>query len=73
MLDIAVLNAVVANGLYKNLDDAAADLKYPVLPEHSRASIAGAFKKWNILPPGSLLESITVHPTRITPGENLPG
>jgi hypothetical protein len=70
MLDIAVLNAEVANGLYKNLDEAASQLKYPALPEEQRGTIASTFKKWNILPPGSLVESITIHATRaITPAE----
>lgn len=64
MLDIAVLNAEVANGLYKNLDEAAAKLQYPALPEEQRGTIASTFKKWNILPPGSLVESITIHATR---------
>jgi hypothetical protein len=70
MLDIAVLNAEVANGLYKNLDEAAAKLDYPALPAEQRGTIASTFKKWNILPPGSLVESITIHATRaITPAE----
>lgn len=70
MLDIAVLNAEVANGLYKNLDEAAAKLEYPALPAEQRGTIASTFKKWNILPPGSLVESITIHATRaITPAE----
>jgi hypothetical protein len=45
MLDIAVLNAEVANGLYKNLDEAAATLKYPALPEEQRGTIVSAFEK----------------------------
>jgi hypothetical protein len=70
MLDIAVLNAEVANGLYKNLDEAAAKLDYPALPEEQRSTIASTFKKWNILPPGSIVESVTIHATRaITPAE----
>lgn len=70
MLDIAVLNAEVANGLYKNLNEAAATLKYPTLPEEQRGSIVSTFQKWNILPPGSLVESVTIHATRaITPAE----
>ena len=70
MLDIAVLNAEVANGLYKNLDEAAANLKYPALPDEQRTHIVSAFQKWNILPPGSLVESVTIHATRaITPAD----
>jgi hypothetical protein len=69
MLDIAVLNAEVANGLYKNLDEAAAQLKYPALPEEQRTTIASTFKKWNILPPGSIVESVTIHATRVTTAE----
>jgi hypothetical protein len=72
-LDIAVLNAEVANGKYKDLNAAAQKVTYPPLPEASRESVAGAYQKWGILPPGSLVESITVHATRITPGEALPG
>lgn len=66
MLDIAVLNAEVANGLYKNLDQAAADLKYPSLPDEQRAALISTFNKWKILPPGSLVESVTIHATRTT-------
>jgi Mor family transcriptional regulator len=70
VLDIAVLNAEVANGLYKNLDEAAAKLSYPALPEEQRGHIVSAFQKWNILPPGSLVEHVTIHATRaITPAE----
>jgi hypothetical protein len=71
VLDIAVLNAEVANGLYKNLDEAAAKLDYPALPAEQRGTIASTFKKWNILPPGSLVEHVvTTHATRvITPAE----
>lgn len=66
MLDIAVLNAEVANGLYKNLDEAAAKLEYPALPAEQRGTIASIFKKWNILPPGSLVEHVvTTHATRV--------
>lgn len=65
-LDIAVLNAEVANGLYKNLDEAAAKLEYPALPAEQRGTIASTFKKWNILPPGSLVEHVvTTHATRV--------
>jgi hypothetical protein len=70
MLDIAVLNTEVANGLYKNLDEAAANLKYPALPAEQRGTIETAFKKWGILPPGSMVEHVTIHATRaITPAE----
>lgn len=69
MLDIAVLNAEVANGLYKNLDEAAAKLDYPALPAEQRTTIASTFKKWNILPPGSIVESVTIHATRVTTAE----
>jgi Mor family transcriptional regulator len=69
VLDIAVLNAEVANGLYKNLDEAAAKLDYPALPEEQRSTIASTFKKWNILPPGSIVESVTIHATRVTTAE----
>lgn len=70
MLDIAVLNAEVANGLYKNLDEAAAQLKYPALPEEQRGQIVSTFQKWGILPPGSLVESVIIHAARaITPAE----
>ena len=71
MLDIAVLNAEVANGQYKNLDEAASHLKYPVLPEEQRNHIVSAFEKWGILPPNSLQvieQSITVHATRVIAG-----
>ena len=69
-LDIAVLNAEVANGLYKNLDEAAAKLNYPALPVEQRGTIESTFRKWGILPPGSLVESVTIHATRaITPAE----
>ena len=64
MLDIAVLNAEVANGLYKNLNEAAAQLNYPALPEEQRGQIISVFQKWNILPPGSLVEHVTIHATR---------
>jgi hypothetical protein len=64
MLDIAVLNAEVANGLYKDLNAAAADLKYPALPDEQRGQIVSTFQKWNILPPGSLVEHVTIHATR---------
>jgi hypothetical protein len=69
MLDIAVLNAEVANGLYKNLDEAAAKLDYPALPEAQRTTIASTFQKWGVLPPGSIVESVTIHATRVTTAE----
>jgi hypothetical protein len=64
MLDIAVLNAEVANGLYKNMDEAASQLKYPALPDEQRGQIISTFQKWKILPPGSLVEHVTIHATR---------
>jgi hypothetical protein len=70
MLDIAVLNAEVANGLYKNLDEGAANLKYPALPEEQRSTIISTFEKWKILPPGSLVEHVTIHATRAITAPN---
>lgn len=65
MLDIAVMNAEVANGIYKNLDEAAAHRDYSALPEEQRKSIISAFGKWGLLPPGATAQlterTITVH------------
>jgi hypothetical protein len=72
MLDIAVLNAEVANGLYKNLDDAAGAgaVRYPALPSEQRQHIVSAFQKWGMLPPGTVQrlvaeQTTTIHATRV--------
>lgn len=72
MLDIAVLNAEVANGLYKNLDEAAAagSVRYPALPEEQRHHIVSAFEKWGMLPPNTVQrlvaeQTTTIHATRV--------
>jgi hypothetical protein len=72
MLDIAVLNAEVANGLYKNVEEAAVagSIRYPALPSEQRQHIVSAFQKWGMLPPGTVehlvVEQITTaHATRV--------
>ena len=71
MLDITVLNAEVANGVYTNLDEAAAAHKYPALPEEKRQVVVSAFEKWGMLPQSAVHkiveQSVTmVHATTIT-------
>jgi hypothetical protein len=50
MLDIAVLNAEVANGIYASESEAAEGMRYaPMAPEHRQVVIA-AFTRWGMLP-----------------------
>lgn len=51
-LDIAVLREEVANGVYKDEQEAAAEeLSYKPLNEEQRTVIVGVFTKWGKIPP----------------------
>ena len=65
MLDLAIMNAEVANGVYKDIEEAASHRDYTELPQEHRQTIVSAFAKWGVLPAGATAQiterTLTVH------------
>jgi hypothetical protein len=61
LLYIAVMNAEVANGVYKTLQEASEQVRYPALPAERRQVIVGAFKKWGMQPEGAVTRIVETH------------
>jgi hypothetical protein len=50
MMDLALLNAEIAAGLYRTQDEAAERLRYAPMPEERRQLVIAAFMQWGLIP-----------------------
>ncbi|AVT83675.1 hypothetical protein [Rhodopseudomonas palustris] len=70
MLDLAIMNAEIANGIYRDQAEALKHRDYSTLPEEQRTMIVNAFAKWGFLPAGATAQlterTLTLH----APGAN---
>jgi hypothetical protein len=60
MMDLALLSAEIANGMYKKpIEQLAKEIRYDPLPDEVRAVIIASWKRGGLLPQAAIKEMIS--------------